>query len=54
MPQYVTSGELAGWPIVRVGDGEIAVGRYCWGRLSGTFTANEAWRAWSAFWATVA
>lgn len=49
--QFVSSGPLAGWPIVTIGDGEMAVGRHCWGRLSGTFTADEAWTAWSAYWA---
>lgn len=46
----VQSGPLQGWPLVNVGDGEIAVGRHCWNRESGTFTADEAWAAWSLYW----
>jgi hypothetical protein len=56
MPDHLTtstvaSGPLAGWPTVTIPNGEVAIGRHCWGRVSGNFTADEAWAAWDAYWA---
>jgi hypothetical protein len=48
----VESGPLTGWPTATTQNGTvIAIGRYSWASISGDVDTNEAWAAWTNYWA---